>query len=138
MRLRRPVVAVALGALALMAGWPVGSGPVSAGTLPRVIPCSGIGRPQFKPSSFILACADANSYVTHIRWSSWTTRGAHGNGTLTMNTCQPNCVQGTFTSSRTTISLSAPVHTARYGPLFSVAIVGSISFSLRPLRGAGP
>jgi hypothetical protein len=134
-RLRLPAVTLALGTLALV--WPIGSGAASAGTLPRVIPCSGIGRPQLKPGSFILACADANSYVTHIRWSSWTAGSAHGHGTLTMNTCQPNCVHGTFTSSPTTITLSVPVDTARYGPLFSVAVVGSRSFSLRPLNGAG-
>lgn len=105
----------------------------SAATIrsPRVIACTGASAPAFRPTEFVIACGDGNSYVAGITWSSWTSRVAHGHGTLETNTCQPDCAQGLCTSSPTNISLSTPVKT-RYGSLFSIAVVGAATLQLAP------
>jgi hypothetical protein len=90
--------------------------------LPKVVACAGVVRPEFKPSTFILACADANQYVTHIKWSSWTATSARGHGILKTNQCIPNCAAGKFASAPTTIVLSRPVRTSK-GLLFSLVEV---------------
>jgi hypothetical protein len=124
------VVAVLAGAALLPSQALLGTVPAGAAALTRVIPCTGAGGPQFKPKTFLLACADANSYVAHIKWTSWTLNGAHGLGTLEENDCTPNCVSGKFNSSPTTIVLSLPV-ASHYGKLFSVVVVGSITVHMR-------
>jgi len=130
-RLRSILVLVVLAGAALLPGQALlGLASSGATAVTRVIPCTGVGGPQFKPKTFLLACADANSYVSHITWTSWTSNGARGLGTLRENECNPNCVSGQFTSSPTTIVLSQPV-ASHYGKLFSVVVVGSITIHLR-------
>lgn len=124
------VVAALSGAALLPSQALLGATPAGAVTSTRVIPCTGVGGPQFKPKTFLLACADANSYVAHIKWTSWTVNGARGLGTLEENDCTPNCVSGQFSSSPTTIVLSQPV-SSHYGKLFSVVVVGSITVHMR-------
>jgi hypothetical protein len=128
----RTILAVAAfsGAVLLPTQALLGAPPAGAAASTRVIPCVGVGGPQFKPKTFLLACADANSYVAHIKWTSWSTNGARGLGTLRENDCMPNCVSGQFDSSPTSIVLSQPV-ASHYGRLFSVAVVGSLTFHLR-------
>ncbi len=131
MRLRSILAAAALGGAALLPAQALlGTAPAGAVASTRVIACNGVSGPQFKPKTFILACADANSYVAHIKWTSWSLNGARGLGTLRENDCMPNCVSGKFDSSPTTIVLSQPV-ASHFGKLFSVAVIGSITVRLR-------
>ena len=58
-----------------------------------------------RPHEIILTCADANTYVTNIRWSHWSQASANARGTLHWNTCTPTCVAGTRRS--TTINFVA-------------------------------
>ena len=51
-----------------------------------------------RPHEIVLTCADANTYVTDITWSHWTSANAHAQGVLHWNTCTPTCVAGTNTS----------------------------------------
>lgn len=44
------------------------------------------------PSLVMLSCADANSYLGSLRWTSWTRRTAVGSGEYMRNPCQPTCV----------------------------------------------
>jgi hypothetical protein len=51
---------------------------------------------SIRPSSIILACADANWYVKRLRWRSWDVDRAAGSGVFHFNDCVPNCSAGTF------------------------------------------
>jgi len=46
------------------------------------------------PASFVLACGDANTTLTHLQWSGWGQTTAHATGALAENNCAPNCAQG--------------------------------------------
>jgi hypothetical protein len=62
-----------------------------------------------KPTSIVLTCADANEYVTDVRWSSWTATGAAGTGIAHYNDCKPYCAAGHFRAAAATVTLSKPV-----------------------------
>jgi len=61
-----------------------------------VINC--LGRPEIRPGSFTLACADDNDYLTGLSWTSWTPNLASGYGTQDENDCIPYCAAGHFHS----------------------------------------
>lgn len=50
--------------------------------------------------------SDASNIVTHIDWTTWGPSTATGKGTLMLNTCKPNCAQGTVSPVPATITLS--------------------------------
>ncbi len=54
------------------------------------------------PREIVLTCADANTYVTAITWSQWSSPRARATGILHWNTCTPTCVAGQHRS--------APIH----------------------------
>lgn len=56
-------------------------------TVPTVTIC-GAG-PEIRPARLVLACADGNSVVRHISWTSWSTTSAHGKGTEWWDDCVP-------------------------------------------------
>lgn len=47
------------------------------------------------PSSFILACADGNDFLTGMHWVSWR-RVAYGSGWEVAKSCVPNCSASHF------------------------------------------
>jgi hypothetical protein len=59
-----------------------------------VINCQG--RPQVRPRNFILACADANDYLSHLSWTSWGPGLASATGVQVENDCVPYCAAGHF------------------------------------------
>ncbi len=63
-----------------------------AGTV--VINC--LGKPQVRPGSLVLACADGNDYLGGLSWTSWTPRLASAAGTQHENDCIPDCAGGHF------------------------------------------
>jgi hypothetical protein len=63
-------------------------------TRPEVINCLGKG--QVEPRDLVLACADGNSAVTALTWTSWTPKLASAAGTMVLNDCIPNCTAGHF------------------------------------------
>jgi hypothetical protein len=65
-------------------------------------------RSQVRPASIVLACADANSSLTHLKWSSFGGSTARATGDYTYNDCTPTCVAGHFHSYPVTIVFSAP------------------------------
>jgi hypothetical protein len=103
---------------------------VASRGVPGIIPC--VGSPQRRPTKIVLACADYNSYVDKLSWSSWTERGATGNGTLVENDCTPSCVAGKFFSYRVVVELGKAV-TTRYGLLFTTYKVSARS-PIRPMH----
>ncbi len=49
-----------------------------------------------RPKTLTLACADGNSVLNGLRWSSFGGASARATGTLELNACTPNCAQGKF------------------------------------------
>jgi hypothetical protein len=58
-----------------------------------VLNCTG--KPEVKPGTIVLACADNGAGLQHLHWTTrWTSRGAGGHGTFWENLCKPNCAEG--------------------------------------------
>lgn len=47
-----------------------------------------------KPKTITLTCADANTALDKISWSSFGGSTAKGKGTLVVDLCEPNCASG--------------------------------------------
>lgn len=65
---------------------------------------------QVKPKQIILACADANEEVLHIKWSSFGAAKATASGTYSVNGCTPNCAAGTFKNYKVKLTASDAKH----------------------------
>jgi predicted nucleic acid-binding Zn ribbon protein len=77
----------------------------STTALPTVTVGSFVG---VEPTSMVLS-ADGGDEVSNITWSSWSSAGAVGEGTQTVQHCVPDCADGTETTAPTTLTLSDPV-----------------------------
>ena len=62
-----------------------------------VFDCPG-QRAMVRPKSFVLACADGNSALQKLAWSTWAPGLASAKGTLVQNDCTPYCAAGHFHS----------------------------------------
>ena len=80
---------------------------------PAWVGCTG--KAAIRPHSIVLACADGNFYVDHLRWKSWTATGARATGTGHQNDCKPYCAAGHFHAYTISIRLSrvVPCHRRR-------------------------
>ncbi len=67
-----------------------------AGASPVYVAAEGCRGHRYKPRKAILACADANLYVTGLRYSSYGSREAKGTGVFHLNDCTPDCAGGRF------------------------------------------
>jgi hypothetical protein len=87
------VVMLALAALAVGAAW--ASPPVRIGVV-----CVGATGPahggQVRPTSVMLACADANYWIAALKWKGWGTATATTAGKVHYNDCTPYCAAGHF------------------------------------------
>jgi hypothetical protein len=63
---------------------------------------------QFKPNTLLLACADGSTYLSRVKWSTWTGSSATGKATENENTCDPSCVNSHFERYAVTLKLSNP------------------------------
>lgn len=114
----------------------------SSGTVPnrvrgtvRVLDCNG-KKPELRPSIFILSCATGELHVSRIRWTSWTSKSAHGLGTLNVDLCRPDCASGKWKRTESHIVLTDPVSTPG-GPLFTRGFISGLhppNFSLPTAR----
>jgi serine/threonine protein kinase len=69
--------------------------------------CTVAGASQYmevKPA-MITTSGDGSAYVNKITWSNWGGSEANGTGTLELNSCNPNCAQGTYTGYPATVTL---------------------------------
>ncbi|MGD0343820.1 MAG: hypothetical protein ABSB55_02510 [Acidimicrobiales bacterium] len=108
----------------------IGGGTVPGPGVPGVMPC--LGGPRERPSEIVFACADFNSLVDELTWSTWTAHGARGLGRLVENDCTPTCVTGKTFSYPITIELGQPIAT-HYGLLFTAYKVVARS-PIRPTK----
>jgi hypothetical protein len=65
-------------------------------------------RPQTRPSSFVLTCADAGDVLAGLHWVSWGSTAAFATGTEQINDCTPNCAAGKFISYPVLVNLWRP------------------------------
>ena len=70
-------------------------------------------KPQVRPASIVIACADANFYVDHLHWKSWGTKAAVAIGQGHQNDCTPNCAAGHFHAFPMKVRLSRVVTCTR-------------------------
>jgi len=117
-RLLGPVViiGVALGGISgtsALASYKSSTGPA----IPFVLTCGG--KTVIKPSSYVLACADANTYFNSVHWTSWASNSATATATFVENNCAPTCAEGKFLKYPAKLVLSQPRST-KLGLLFSV------------------
>jgi hypothetical protein len=97
MRARYLVTGVLLaGAIAIPA--------LASGTARRVV--GNCTNSQVRPASIIVACADANIALTHLRWSSFGGTTAAAAGSYSYNDCTPNCAAGHFHADAARVVLS--------------------------------
>ena len=74
---------------------------------------------EVRPSSIIVACADANLGAKDLTWSAWTSTAAKASGVVYENDCTPDCAQGVFKDYPASITLS-DVRSTPDGPAFTV------------------
>ena len=79
--------------------------------MPAVEDC-GLSKPEVRPTTLTLACADANDLGVKLVWSKWAATGAYATGTYTWNTCVPYCAASkNWDKTPATFTLSDPVKT---------------------------
>ncbi len=61
-----------------------------------------------RPKTLTLTCADANTVLSGLRWSSFGGVSALATGTLETNTCTPNCASGKFVRYPVAVKASSP------------------------------
>ena len=72
---------------------------------PFAINCNAL---QFKPKKIVLACGDAGSWLSTLKWTSWSATQASGTGVYNANDCTPNCAAGQIKSGPVNVTLSTP------------------------------
>lgn len=130
------LAAIVAGAGCGVAGTQPGSGSPSATHTP---PPPSSAQPLFitpawsgiKPSSIVLS-ADGGNIPYNLTWSQWNDHGAVGRGVVGIQSCNPNCAQGTTTPEPVRITLSG----VRNGHFTYIA--ESITGMPNPTRGTGP
>ena len=75
-----------------------------------------LNRPQVRPASYMLACADGNDELIRIHWTNWVPPGAAGLGIQYLNDCTPNCASGHFHSYPVDIAVSGAYRATARGP----------------------
>ena len=92
---------------------------------------------QQKPELIYFACADGNTGIGKIEWSTWEATGAQGVGEYFANDCEPDCASVKFHYTNVKLALSRPInvdgrlHLAdlKYESVESGGISGEIDFS---------
>jgi hypothetical protein len=83
-------------------------GVAAAGAATRARVVGNCTRSQVRPSTIVIACADAGVQLTHLRWRSFGGPRARATGDYTFNDCTPNCAAGHFHSYPVAVVLSRP------------------------------
>jgi hypothetical protein len=101
MKLGRTTIGTLTAASALLVGGLGLTLPANAAAAPAaahtakyvVLNCTG--KPEVKPGTIEIACADDGLGLMHLHWTTrWTRHGAVGHGTFWENLCKPNCAEG--------------------------------------------
>ena len=68
-----------------------------------VVNCNG--KPEVKPGTIVLACADDGLGLMRLHWARWTSHRAVGHGTFWENLCKPDCADGHIEKMRAKVTL---------------------------------
>lgn len=79
----------------------------AATSSPRVLVIS-CNSEQYRPASIGIACGDGGVLLRKLKWSTWTSAHATGEGQYAINDCSPSCVNGHFRSYPIEVTLSKP------------------------------
>lgn len=72
------------------------------------------------PRTYVLACADGNTWLQRLHWSHWGSSTATATGSGVVNSCTPSCAAGEPLTYAVTVTASHPAHGA-YGRLVVTA-----------------
>jgi hypothetical protein len=108
--------AIVITAISLGFAGAAGASQTGSTNTPSVLTCAG--KVVVRPTSYVLACADANTYFDSVKWTTWGKTTATATATFVQNNCEPNCAAGKFIRFPATLKLSKP-KTTRLGLLFS-------------------
>ena len=64
---------------------------------------------QQKPELIYFACADGNTGIGKIEWSTWEASGARGVGEYFANDCKPDCANGTFEFTNVNVAIDKAI-----------------------------
>jgi hypothetical protein len=91
-------LALGIAAGAATAGTSHAAARAGTATASRTVVFDCLNHAQVRPKDYVLTCADANSVLTGLSYSSWTPAYAAASGTQMVNDCIPNCAEGKFHS----------------------------------------
>lgn len=96
-------------------------GQEAADGAPQMLDCLGQGSTE-RPASLTLDCHDSNATLNQLQWSRWSADGAAGTGEFSINSCQPDCAEGTVESYP--VEVEAPeVKVTDAGSIFTAIVV---------------
>jgi len=104
-RRARVLVAAAASCGAAAAVFAAAAGSATAAPAARpvvIVTCAG--KAVVRPSSYVLACADADTYLSRLHWPTWT-GVAFGIGILRIDACFPSCAAGKYYSFPVLVNL---------------------------------
>ena len=117
--MNRLLATVASGTLLLGLGLVAPAVAQAAPANPKVSNC---GELSTKPKGIVLTCADANTALETLKWTTWNADTAKGTGVYAFNDCEPTCVVGQFHRYDVNVTLSNP-KTVKGAKVFSKARV---------------
>lgn len=79
-------------------------------------------RSTYRPSQVQAACGDGGLVLTKLQWAAWTEASASGGGIARVNTCEPNCAEGTFEEFPVTVTADKPLKRKGYTVLSRLVI----------------
>jgi hypothetical protein len=103
--MHRLLAATSIGVLLLGLGVAM---PAVAQAATGKVEVSNCGELSAKPTGIVLACADANMALETLKWTTWNSKTAKGNGVYSFNDCEPTCVAGHFHRYQVDVTLSKP------------------------------
>jgi hypothetical protein len=97
---------VALVALLVGSAPTASAGDAGAGRVTAWVACDGGDLLlTVQPVEHLISCADANSGLLKMTWSTWGAAQARGTGVYYWNDCEPNCAAGTTYRAKASITL---------------------------------
>jgi hypothetical protein len=100
-------------AVACLAAFLTGATALSATAAPDATAASQVeitncNHAQSRPKEVTLTCADGNTVLRNLHWSSFGGLTAAARGTFEVNTCTPNCAEGRMASYTVQLRATRP------------------------------
>jgi hypothetical protein len=79
---------------------------ISASAAASAIKVPNCTKASIRPKTVTLTCADANTLVSGLTWSTFGGPTAKAKGTFQINKCEPNCAAGKFSKYPVKVTVS--------------------------------